>query len=114
MAQNDMHVVVFKILSYIYDCMKNAQKVDVEAIGHEALGIPEAYWTQIMRELCNRGYVTGIEVKFTTTRDYVHMPDPKITLDGVEFLMDNKMMSKAAKLVADAGGFFASSVAPFL
>lgn len=114
MAQNDMHVIVFKILSYVYHCMKSAAPVDSSVIGYEALGIPEAYWSQIVRELVGRGYVTGIEVKATSVGDVVHIADPKVTLDGVEFLMSNGMMGRAAKFVEGAGGFFSSFIAPFL
>ncbi len=114
MAKDDMHVVIFKILAYIYDCMKSGKTVDKDVIGYESLEIPEPYWIQIMSELQSRGYVTGISVKATTTRTFVCTSDPKVTLDGVEFLMENSMMSKAARLVADTGDFFSKVVFPFI
>lgn len=114
MARDDMHVVIFKILAYIYDCMKSGKDVDKSVIGFETLGIPEPYWTQIMRELVEHGYVGGVTVRTTTVKDVVLLSDPKVTLDGVEFLMENGMMSKAARLVADAGDFFSKVVFPFL
>ena len=114
MAKNDMHVVIFKILSYLYDCMKNGEEPDSNVIEHDALGIPRKYWLQIMKELTYRGYVDGIEVKQTTADYYVSYSDPRVTMDGVEFLMENSMMNKAARFVADAGGFFASIVTPFI
>ncbi len=114
MAKDDMHVVIFKILAYIYDCMKSGKPVDKSVIECEPLEIPESYWTQIMRELVEHGYVSGITVKSTTAKDIVLLSDPKVTLDGVEFLMENSMMSKAARLVADAGDFFSKVVFPFI
>ena len=114
MAKDDMHVVIFKILAYIYDCMKSGKPVDKSVIECEPLEIPESYWTQIMRELVEHGYVSGIAVKSTTAKDVVLLSDPKVTLDGVEFLMENSMMSKAARLVADAGDFFSKVVFPFI
>lgn len=114
MAKDDMHVVIFKILAYIYDCMKSGKPVDKSVIECEPLEIPESYWTQIMRELVEHGYVSGITVRSTTAKDVVLLSDPRVTLDGVEFLMENSMMSKAARLVADAGDFFSKVVFPFI
>lgn len=114
MARDDMHVVIFKILAYIYDCMKSGREADKAVIGCESLGIPESYWIQIMSELESRRYVTGVSVKPTTTITLVSINDPRVTLDGVEFLMENGMMAKAARAVADAGDFFSKVVFPFL
>lgn len=114
MAKDDMHVVIFKILAYVYDCMKSGKPVDKAVIGYETLEIPEQYWTQIMRELVDHVYVSGITVRSTTVKDVVLISDPKVTLDGVEFLMENSMMAKAARLVADAGDFFSKVVFPFI
>lgn len=114
MAKDDMHVVIFKILAYVYDCMKRGIEVDKGVISHEALGIPEPYWVQIMGELVSRGYVTGVSVRPTTTVTVVNIAKPAVTLDGVEFLMENGMMAKAARVVADAGDFFSKVASPFL
>ena len=114
MARDDMHVVIFKILAYIYDCMKSGTPVDDDVIGYESLRIPESYWTQIISELEQRGYVTGVSVRPTTTITVVTFNKPSVTLDGVEFLMENSMMAKAARAVADAGDFFSKVVFPFI
>ena len=32
MAANDYHVIVYEILAYLYDCLKNGIDPDIEAI----------------------------------------------------------------------------------
>jgi len=113
-AQNDMHVVVFKILAIVYDCMKRGVEPRLSDIDADAMGIPESYWTQIMAELVSHGFLTGVSVKKVTTGDVINVAKPRVTLDGVQYLSENKMMAKAAKILFEYGGTIASIVAPFL
>lgn len=101
MAHNDMHVVIYKILSYLYECMKSGVSPDVSKIGASGLCIPDDYWTQIVSQLVGRGYVSGVSVTKTTSGDIVNFPKPSVTLDGVEFLMENSMMGKAKTFLQD-------------
>ena len=109
MASDDMHVVIYKILAYIYKCMKCGETPEKGEISAEALGIPYAYWAQIISELCSHGYVSGISVVKTTSGLSVTLAKPTITLDGVEFLMENSMMTKAVKFLQDT-----KSAIPFI
>lgn len=114
MAQNDMHVVIFRILSYLYDRMKNGEEPLLSDYDAAACGIPQAYWVQIMSELVEHGFVSGISISRVTTGDTVNCAKPRVTLDGVQFLMENSMMNKAAKILSEYGGSVASMVLPFL
>ena len=101
MASDDMHVVIYKILGVIYSAMKRGAEPARCDYSYQALGIPEAYWTQIMRELVERGYVSGVNVVATTDGDVIDLAAPRVTLDGVEFLMENSMMAKARQFLID-------------
>lgn len=114
MAQDDMHVVVFRILAYVYDCMKRGVDVDKREISADVLGINRAYWVEIVSELVHRRYIKGVTVTHSTSGDGVYLENPRITMDGVEFLMNNSMMGKAAAFVKDYGGHLASLAVPFL
>ena len=114
MAYNHMHVVICKMLAYVYDCMKRGIEVDTDVLMHDSLGIPKPYWEQIVRELVDRGYLSGVSVRKTTSGDSILFSNPRVTLDGVEFLMENGMMAKAARVVADAGDLFSKVVLPFV
>lgn len=102
MAQNDMYVVMYKILAYLYDCMKKGESPDREKYGPEALGIPEPYWTQIMLELIDHGFVKGFLVIRRASPAVVAPNDPSVTLEGVAFAQENTMMARAKQFLQDA------------
>lgn len=102
MAQNDMHVVMYKILAYVYSCMKEGVEPDKDRISAQALEIPLEYWKQIVRELVDHGYLTGASVASTTCGLSVSVGKARVTMDGVEFLMENSMMAKARQFLIDA------------
>lgn len=99
MAQDDYFVIVYKILKYLYQCMRAGKRPMADDICHESqlFSIPETYWTQIMEELIDQGYVKGIvKVPMTGRGTGIKInPEAAITMRGVEFLQDNSMMRKA-------------------
>jgi len=104
MAHDDMHVVVYKILAYLYDCLKNGEAPQRSMLVPDGamLSIPYTYWVVIIEELVARGYVRG----FTVTRDIVgtanvDIRNPTITMDGVDFLQENSRMRKALDFLRD-------------
>lgn len=104
MAQDDMHVVMYKILAYLYDCMKKGVRPNRRNYAHDGdvLCIPYAYWANIMLELVNHGYVRGVTVLEDMGGDLiVNDIDPAITMEGVEFLQENSMMKRALKFLQD-------------
>ena len=109
-----MHVVIFRILSYIYDCMKRGEEPTLGEYNADACGIPEPYWVQVMSELVDHGFLSGVSVTKVTTGDVVNCAKPRVTLDGVQYLMENSMMNKAAKAMFEYGGKLAELVLPFL
>lgn len=106
MAQDDMHVVMYKILAYLYSCMKDGNSPKLAGYSAETLGIPQLYWAFIMEELVNHGFVSGVNI----SRDmgghvFVNPVDPKVTMEGVEFAQENTAMAKAKKFLMDAKSF---------
>ena len=102
MAQNDMYVVMYKILCYLYDCMKRDVEPDRDAFSHAALGIPERYWTDIVRELHSKHFIRGVTVSPRGQSDFnVIMNRPRVTMEGVEFMQENTMMAKAREFLVD-------------
>lgn len=103
MAQNDMYVVMYKIIAYLYDCMKRGVSPDAAKISAGALGIPDEYWIDVIEELVDHGYVKGFEVVryFSGARD-VASDRPRVTMEGVAFAQENSMMGKAKAFLQDA------------
>lgn len=61
MASDDFEVVAYKILSYLYRCMKNGKKVDIAAL-RQLVGCNEAYFGAVARSLQSKGYVEGFAI----------------------------------------------------
>ncbi len=99
MASDDMHVVMYKILSYLYKCMKEGVRPDKEKFSAEALGINYAYWSAIVSELAHRKLIAGVRATRSELGDTVYVSNPRVTMDGVEFLLENSMMAKAKDFV---------------
>jgi len=104
MAHDDIHVLMYKVLVYLYGCMKRGIRPDEEKIscgGDLFQGIPHAYWIQVMRELVDKDLVRGIAVFYSDDAPSVIIHDPSVTLEGVEFMQENTMMRKAARFLKE-------------
>lgn len=83
MSKTDLHVIVYKLLRYVYECNKRGVIPDlVEA--HNLVNVPESYFNQAVRELSYGGFVR-----------WTFLPCMEITLKGDEFLTENRQMQKA-------------------
>lgn len=112
MASDDMHVVMYKILAYLYSCMKSGERPERRHywFDGDVLSIPEAYWARVMRELSDNGLVSGfVFVVEWGGGVIVRDVDPAITMRGVEFLRENSMMRKALAFLRET-----KSALPFL
>lgn len=105
MSHDDMHVIMYKILSYLYECMKGGEEPNRANVENLALGINYSYWCSIVQQLVERGYVKGFIVSHADNEVRVTVANPTVTMDGVEFLMDNSLMAKAKKFLIEAKGF---------
>ncbi|BAK46031.1 hypothetical protein CXIVA_00640 [Clostridium sp. SY8519] len=47
MAKNDMFVIIYQVLKYMYDCLKAGEKVEAVRLTADAYMIPENYWGYI-------------------------------------------------------------------
>lgn len=61
MAKDDYHVIVYQILSYLYDCLKKGMDPDPKQIScrSEFFSINERYWSYIMVSLLDYGFIEG-------------------------------------------------------
>lgn len=111
MASDDMHVVMYKILAYLYGCMRQGEEPSRAALAHDGdmLSIPYRYWAQIMSQLAEMGLVKGVSVKWMDNEPHVFLASPCVTLAGVQFLEENSMMAKARRFLKEA-----KSTLPFI
>lgn len=102
MAKNDMYVVMYKIVAYLYDCMKKGVEPDENMLSADALGIPEQYRLDIFEELAVHRYISGATVRHFLGGDMLDFDRPRVTMEGVQFAQENTMMAKAAQFLRDA------------
>ena len=105
MARDDYFVIVYKILQYFYECMKAGKRPMAEDIqpSCQMFSIPEAYWTSIIDELIDRGYLKGVYKVpgMQMGAGYKITCSAAITMAGAEFLEENSRMHKARDFLGE-------------
>jgi hypothetical protein len=106
MAKDDYYVLVYRILTYLYNQLKAGEPVDVSKLTPEWLGIPRSYFEFIFETLSEEGYVR--DVAFDDMMDGRTMSeDIKISPAGISFLHNNSTIQKvknSIKGIADIVG----------
>lgn len=102
MAIDDMHVIAYKILAYLYRCMKAGVEPDRNRYSHVALGIPESYWDSVMLELSDSGLIRGVVVTGDMSGEsMIAGCAPTLTLAGAGYLQENSVMQRAKRFLQD-------------
>lgn len=100
MARDDYFVLAYRILAYLYACLREGCEPDMAYLSPDspALKISQNYWEYIFRHLYIDGYLEGMSLVPVTGRI---TPQVKlgaslmITPKGIEFLQNNSAMNKA-------------------
>lgn len=96
MAKDDYFVIVYRILTYLYECFKQGESPGISLFGSDALGINNGYWGNIMESLSSEGYIKGIVVLPRMGGGFgIKLLELRITQKGIEFLQENSIMAKA-------------------
>lgn len=99
MSKDDMRVLAYKVLRYVYAC--NKRGVDPDPVDMFNLtGVNERYLNQVLDNLIHKEYMTG-----------GHYHTMKITLDGEIYLIENSAMQKVKEFLG--AGFDAVLTAMF-
>lgn len=105
MARDDYFVVVYKILKYLYECLKSGISPDIHnVLTAETYGVNQSYFEYIITELLEEGYIKGVSLINTTGKT---TPLVKITADivikpkGIEYLQDNSAIAKARSFLKE-------------
>lgn len=113
MSKNDMEVIMYQILKYLYECMKVGRAPDVKEYGwaSKLFQIPKGYWCSVMDELIGMGLIKGAAIKKTKESVVISGTDSaSITYKGREFLRENSGMHKAREVVGEAFEMLLSTV----
>ena len=104
MAKNDMEIIMYKILVYLYECMKEGKIPRVVDYGWESemFSISQTYWIQVIQELVRLGLITGVSIRGTKDGPIVNLENPMITYEGRMFLLENSLMQKVKEAVGES------------
>lgn len=95
--------VIYKILKALYDAM-DYNEFDYETISPEVLGVSANKRKALLLMLAKEGYIEGIDerkVPFGGDPFVQYSVCPRLTLKGLEYLEENRLMKKAARAVKD-------------
>ena len=107
MAKDDYHVIVYKILSYLYKVLKASEKPDLSKLSPESFGIEEPYWEYIFIHLFTEELIEGVTVKKVMGRDepIIGLTNKlRISPKGIEYISENSFMAKVRNAIKDFGG----------
>lgn len=94
-----MEVVLYKLLSYIDECMKK-EVVATEGVAQELCGANETIFIATVQEAIEQGYVRDVVViPIFSGLPSVNFNRPTLTLKGSEYLHENETMQKVKKML---------------
>lgn len=100
MAKDDYYVIAYRILAYLYACLKSGESPDISYISaqSEDISISQSYWEYIIRHLLEDEYIEGVTLLPVVGRENPVVEirgNIMITPKGIDFLQNNSAMSKA-------------------
>lgn len=104
MSKDDYFVLVYRLLDYLYTCLKTGAPVDHSLLTHTAFGIPQSYLEYLFKRVYEQGFVDGVNVvNRLGSGSTLDISDIEITPKGIEYLLENNMMSKVKKTIQTLG-----------
>lgn len=102
MAKDDMEVIIYKILSYLYSSLKAGHKTSLEEVAWRCklFDITREYWIIVLKEMIDDGLVSGI--KYVEAKDMegiIVIGNFSITKKGREYLTNNSTMAKVKEML---------------
>ena len=99
MPNNDYYKLVYKILKYLYECLKASEPIDINNFrpGSKHFPVEEGYMDYIWRNLAAEGLIAGVD---TIPILGARRPSVKITSEleitpkGIAYLEENSIMKK--------------------
>lgn len=97
----DNFKIIYKILKHLEASLDN-EVLDMEPVSAEQLRISYERWSAILRMLQDEGYIRGLVMTMTESDSHPQLVQPvrpSMTLKGLEYLTDNRMMQRAGMLL---------------
>lgn len=105
MSKDDYFVLVYKILSYLYKCLKSGKEPSGDYLKCKTKDFPieESYWNYVLEQITRESYVEGtVIIRIDGCNPIVKITgNMRITPKGIEYLQENSMMKKVMALAKD-------------
>ena len=96
MASDDFDVIQFKVLTYLYQCIKDGVNPSPERAYAK---VNPVYWSAVLGDLRDHGYVKADSLVFVDGERYSNI---RITSEGVEFLRESPKMRRVKEFLDSA------------
>lgn len=107
MAKDDYFVLVYKLLRYLYKCLKNECEANWNIIAPNTKDFPvgEIYFTYLLTHLLADEYIEGIIKvnRIGSPSKFKETTGLKITPKGIAYLEENSMMKRVGEFLGPAG-----------
>ncbi len=109
MAKDDYDYIVFRMLTYLYGCLKRQIGFD-EAVFRELIISPkvrEEYFTDVLRMMQGERLIEGASFAKAWGKTYIltsQLEDISITAEGVRYVLNNDKMKQIARAVSENAG----------
>jgi len=97
---------IYKVLKTLEHEIDN-EDFDFDSISHKVLKISELRWTRLMQMLIENHYIDGLESIYMMGQSYPSFKDMdiRITLEGLQYLEENSIMTKIKNAVKEIKDF---------
>lgn len=100
MSKDDFAVIAYKLLSYLYECLKAGVPASLDK-AQELCGVNPMYFHAVLSDL-ERKSLLILNAFRNSGGDYALVNEFRITIDGAEFLSENDSMKKIASAIGEA------------
>lgn len=128
MAKDDYEVIVFKILTYLYACLKKGEPIDSKILSpcgacflKNGVPLPDTYWHNVLCMMTEENLIAGLNFirpwGSGTPICINDITDCRITPTGIRYLSENSQVKNIFNELKEKGDLFASlaaAVLPFL
>lgn len=102
MAHDDFDVIAYKLLAYVYGCMKEGRSVDLDKAWELCGCPPEGYWKAILASPQTDGYIAMRDPRYDILGNVMTPGSCAITMSGAMYVRDNSAMAKARTFLGKA------------
>lgn len=106
MAKDDYYVVVYQILSYLYQRLKKGEDVEEKYLDKDSPlfgnGLHERYWKYIITNMYKQHFIEGLVIDEIDNATLIYkLEKTQITPLGIDYLCNNSTFEKAIKFLKD-------------